>query len=107
MKINKIKYKGVVLDSFCVYQNDIFIGEEGSEIDSQQGLQFGSYICPICTKKHGFYREVDRSPESVQREIEFYRGSVLEGGLICGIEGCHNGFADDAYLDDDVEIITD
>lgn len=108
MKIKKIVYKGITFDSFVGY--DRFgdpLGEENDNFKSMPDA-FGAYICPVCIKKYKLYQEADTTVADVLYDLEMYGEDGLEGlDMICGVEGCHNGLADDAWLGNDVEVITE
>lgn len=107
MKITRIIYKGIKFDDFRIYD------ENGNGCDPYQEFDYepdayGSYVCPWCCARYGLYTEVDRTPESVKKEIDLYaeEDPAEYNELICGIEGCWNGIADDAWFDaDQVEAI--
>ena len=108
MKIKRIAYKGIKFDFFWVY--DIYgdyIGGPYDEIDRMEIDSFGVTVCPHCIKKYGLYKEAERTPEEIEKEIAMYDGEDLTqyAENVCCVDGCNNGLGDDIFLDwMDVEI---
>lgn len=114
MTLKKIRYKGkVTFDYF-----EIWFGEWESVFDhgtvdrnkvETKATCVSTQICPWCTKKYNLYKEIERTPESIEEEIEFYKDEDLTLlDFCCGVEGCNNGAAD--YIDllwEDFEIEED
>lgn len=114
MQLNKIKYKWkVVFDYF-----EIWLGENESVFDhadadrdeiTAKATCVSTQICPWCTRKYNLYKEVERTPESIDEEIESYKDEDPKDlDFCCGIDGCTNGLAD--YVDlpwEDFEIEED
>lgn len=103
MTLEKIRYKNkVTFDYF-----EIWLGEDESVFDHSMVDQseveakatcVSTQICPWCTKKYNLYKEVERTPESIDEEIESYKDEDPKDlDFCCGIEGCTNGAAD--YVD--------
>lgn len=103
MKLNKIVYKGKV--PFDYFQ--IWFGEDYGVFDHEtvdlnevrsKGTCVSTQICPWCTRKYGLYAEVERTPESIDKEIDDYKGmDPKKLDFTCGVDGCINGAAD--YVD--------
>ena len=122
MILKKIKYKSkVTFDYFEIWlkQNDpddfwsfksVF---DHNVVDRDEltakATCVSTQICPWCTKKYNMYKEVERTPESIDEEIESYKDEDPKDlDFCCGIEGCVNGAAD--YVDlpwEDFEIEED
>ena len=122
MTLKKIRYKGkVTFDYFEIWlkQNDpddfwsfksVF---DHNVVDRDEltakATCVSTQICPWCTKKYNMYKEVERTPESIDEEIESYKDEDPKDlDFCCGIEGCTNGAAD--YVDlpwEDFEIEED
>ena len=114
MTINKIRYKNkITFDYF-----EVWLGEYVSIFDHEpfdfngkfedKATCVSTQICPWCIKKYGLYSEVERTPESIDEEIEFFSKENPENfDTNCGIDGCFNGAADYVDLDwEDFEIIS-
>ena len=109
MQINKIRYKNIIdFDYFEIWLTTERDGDFVSIFDNENFELKGklenrascvsTQICPWCAKKYGLYPEVERTPESIDEEIEFYKNEDPESfDTICGIDGCNNGNAD--YVD--------
>lgn len=114
MTLKKIKYKNkVTFDYF-----EIWLGEDESVFDhsmvdrekiTNNATCVSTQVCPWCIKKYNLYKEVERTPESIDEEIESYKDEdPRELDFSCGVEGCVNGAAD--YVDlpwEDFEIEED
>lgn len=119
MIINKIRYKNKIdFDYFEVLLgNDISIFDhETFDVDGRfedKATCVLTQICPWCVKKYDLYKEVERTPEDVEEEIEYYTSDGADPEDLpedldekCGIDGCMNGAADYVDLDwKDFEII--
>lgn len=113
MILKKIRYKGKIdFDYF-----EIWLGENISVFDHElievvgkiedRSTCVSTQVCPWCIKKYGLYEEVERTPESIEEEIESYKDDPEDLDCICGIDGCNNGAADyvDINWEDGFEII--
>lgn len=122
MTLKKIRYKNkVTFDYFEIWldkngDNDFWSFEsvfDHSMVDRKEVETKANYvstpICPWCTKKYNMYKEVERTPESIDEEIESYKDEDPKDlDFCCGVEGCTNGAAD--YVDlpwEDFEIEED
>ena len=122
MTLKKIRYKNkVTFDYFEIWldkngDNDFWSFEsvfdhsmvDRKEVETKANC-VSTQICPWCTKKYNLYEEVERTPESIDEEIESYKDEDPKDlDFCCGIEGCTNGAAD--YVDlpwEDFEIEED
>lgn len=115
MILKKIRYKKKIdFDYFEIWLGtDISIFDhETFEVDGKfedRATCVSTQICPWCVKKYGLYEEVERTPEDVEEEIEYYTSDGADPEDLdekCGIDGCMNGAADYVDLDwEDFEII--
>lgn len=111
MVLKKISYKNkVVFDYFEIWldkngDNDFWSFEsvfDHSMVDRKEVKTkancVSTQICPWCTRKYNLYKEVERTPESIDEEIESYKNEDPKDlDFCCGVEGCTNGLAD--YVD--------
>ena len=122
MTLKKIRYKNkVTFDCFEIWldkngDNDFWSFEsvfdhsmvDRKEVETKANC-VSTQICPWCIKKYNLYKEVERTPESIDEEIEFYKDEdPKELDFCCGVIGCSNGAAD--YVDllwEDFEIEED
>lgn len=99
MKAELIRYKNknIVFDYFTVYGDWENLGEEwyeGDDIDTDKAVSMWSQICPWCVKKYGLYKEMNTTPEKIDKVIDFYKNENLEDlDSTCGVSGCNNGAA--------------
>lgn len=119
MQINKIRYKNLIdFDYFEIWLRTEREGDFVSIFDHENFELEGkledrascvsTQICPWCVKKYGLYSEVERTPESIDEEIEFYKNEDPESlDFRCGVDGCNNGAADyvDIHWEDNFTII--
>ena len=112
--VKKIRYtkENVVFDYFEIWLGEYNIFDhELFEIKGKledRATCVSTQICPWCVKKYGLYEEVERTPESINEEIEFYKNEKPEEfDFTCGIDGCNNGLADyvDINWDEGFEIV--
>lgn len=104
MVLKKIRYKGMVdFDYFEIWFGEIHgvFDHELFEIRGkleERATCVSTQICPWCVKKYGLYEEVDRTKESIDEELEYYKNDDPKTlDCDCGIDGCTNGAAD--YVD--------
>lgn len=116
MVLNKIRYKNKIdFDYFEIWFGDmhgVFDHELIEDVDSidKRATCVSTQICPWCVKKYGLYSEVERTPESIDEEIDSYKEEGCnpeELDFVCGVDGCENGAADyaDINWDEGFEII--
>lgn len=112
MILKKIQYKGKVdFDYFEIWLGEHNVFDHASvDINNikDNATCVSTQICPWCVKKYGLYEEVERTKESIDEEIKFYKGENPEDlDFTCGVDGCINGAADyvDIDWDEGFEII--